>query len=457
MLIQPIYTRCLSAVSYLIVSGGKAAVVDPRRDTSVYLSLAEENNAQIEFVLETHTHSDFVSGYLDLAERTEAQVICGPETLRSPSILHAEDGERFQLGEISFEVIHTPGHTLDSSSFLLYSKDGEPYAIFTGDTLVLNRISELDMAVSSALSEKELASKLYDSIHSKIARLPDSILVFPRHAKMSDCPPDSEDCYAERTTLGQQKRSHLIFEKRSKTKFIDWVVSNIEPITSFKRQIAELNSTNYERLDDLVERSVTRIQAHELENWRDSGAHIIDCRSAEEFMAGHVPGSIFIGLEGDMCAWLTKVVGNLNDPVVLVAPTKQHRNAITRLARVGIHNVVGYLTKGMRGWTKRDASTIEFVDGELYSKVGQIGEAIDVRTPEEFADQHLPGARLLPLEELQSRIDELNNNQPYFIYCKDGYRSVIAASLLKRAGIDDIYSLAGGIEPADERNLDLNN
>lgn len=456
MYIKPIYTRCLSAVSYLIVSDGEAAVVDPRRDVSIFLSLAAEENASIAYVIGTHTQSDFISGQFDLADKTDAQIICGPETLETLPVRRASDGERFQLGEVSFEVIHTPGHTLDSTSFLFYNKQGIPCAIFTGDTLVINRLMAPDMAVPSGLSEKDMANLLYDSVHNKIAQFPDDILVLPTDAHVSDCPPESEDCSKERYTLGELKQSHPMFKWESKADFVDWVMSNASPPSEFSLQIAEQNSSRHELLDELVERSVSRLQAHELEAWRDMGAHILDCRPAEEFMAGHVPGSIYIGLEGDMCAWLTKVIDNLNDPVVIVTPTKQHRAAITRLARVGIHNVVGYLSKGMRGWTKRETSSIEFVDTALFAKVGQIGEAIDVRSLGEDIGSRLSGARLMPLEKLQSRINELDSSKPYFIYCNNGYRSLIAASLLKRAGIEDIYNLIGGIEPPDKRTLNYN-
>lgn len=446
MRIYPIYTRCLSSVSYLVASENKAAVVDPRRDVSVFTSLASKLGVQIEYVFVTHTHSDFVSGHLDLADKTGAQVIFGPNAPQTIPANHAADGDRFRLGATAFEVMHTPGHTPDSSSFLLYDDKDDVHAVFTGDTLEISRMPQPDMAVPHSFSPAEMAAMIFDSIHNKIAQLPDETLVLPCNALVSDCPADAEDGSEVRTTLGEQKRVHRVFKKVSKTRFVDEVVQNAEPTTVFRQEIAEINASPYPPLDDVIERAVSRLQAHELEAWQEAGAHILDCRSAKEFMAGHIPGAIYIGLEGDMCAWLPKVIESLNDPVVIVTPTKKHRTAITRLARVGINNVVGYLSKGMRGWTKRDISTVEFVDFEHFQKVRQIGKAIDVRSPNESADNRLPRAQLIPLGDIVSELDELDNKVPYFICCDDGYRSLIAVSLLKRAGIDDVYNVSGGIE-----------
>lgn len=453
MYIEQIYTGCLAEAAYYIESEGEAVVIDPIRDTAPYLRKAEERGARIRYVLETHFHADFVSGHLDLAERVQATIVFGPGAETSYKAHIAEDGEIIRIGKIHIEVLHTPGHTPESCCYLLYDESGKPHSLFSGDTLFIGDVGRPDLAVSSALTERDLAGMLYDSLRNRVMPLPDEVMVYPAHGAGSACGKNiSSETFA---TLGHQKLHNYALRDISKQEFIAEVTTGIMPAPAYFAQNAMMNKHGYEQLDELITECAKRLSAREVEVLIDHGAMVIDCRTPMEFAAGHIPGAVFIGLDGQFAIWAATLIKDLHQPIVLVAPTKRHREAILRLARVGFDGVQGYLTKEMRGWTKREMATIEEVNARLLEQAPNLGKIIDVRKPGEYEAGHLESCQFSPLDLLPDNLSSFDPSDRYFIHCKSGYRSMIACSLLKRAGIDDLYNVSGGFDALQNTRLPI--
>lgn len=453
MFIEQLYTGCLSEAAYYIESEGEAVVIDPLRDTAPYLCKAEERGARIKYVLETHFHADFVSGHLDLAERAQATIIFGPGAETAFDARIAKDGEIIQVGKVSIEVLHTPGHTPESSCYLLKDETGKPHALFTGDTLFIGDVGRPDLAVKNNLTEEDLAGLLYDSLRNKIMPLPDEVLIYPAHGAGSACGKNiSSETFS---TLGEQRKSNYALRDISKADFIKELTTGILPAPAYFAKNALLNKQGYEQLDEVLLSSLNRLSAAEVQALMNTGSIVIDCRTPKEFAQGHIPGAIFIGLDGQFAIWAATLIKDLHQPIILVAPTKRHREATLRLARVGFDQVQGYLSKGMRGWTNREVATVEEMDARFLEQAPQLGKIVDVRKPGEYEAGHLDNAVLSPLDYLPDNLSSYSPAERYLIHCKSGYRSMVACSLLKRAGIDDLYNITGGFDAIKNTRLPI--
>jgi glyoxylase-like metal-dependent hydrolase (beta-lactamase superfamily II)/rhodanese-related sulfurtransferase len=455
MFIQQLYTGCLSEAAYYIESEGKAAVIDPLRDIDVYLQLASERNASILYIFETHFHADFVSGHLDLSKATGASIVYGPNTETAFSIYRAKDGEKFQLGKLTIEVVHTPGHTVESTCYLLNDENDKPHAIFTGDTLFVGDVGRPDLS-SGDLSMEELASMLYDSLHTKIAVLPDDIIVYPAHGQGSSCGknlgPESF------STIGEQKQTNYALQPKSREQFIKEVTEGlIEPPLYFPIN-AKINKEGYDSLEEIMKQGLTPLSVEEFKNRSQQDETIIlDTRRSEEFTREFIPGSISIGLDGRFAEWAGSLLP-FDKPILLVTDQDKEKESIVRLARVGFSKIIGYLKGGVDAW-KAAGETIDMIidiePDELAMDIPYDDRlvVIDVRREPEFADGHVRGAINIPLDEMTdpASMANIEDDHNVYVHCAGGYRSVIAASLLKRQGIHNLRNIVGGWDRIKEQ------
>ena len=448
MFVKQLYTGCLSEAAYYIESEGKAAVIDPLRDIETYLELAKERNASIQYIFETHFHADFVSGHLDLSKATGAKIVYGPNTEANFSFYKAKDGENFQLGNITIEVVHTPGHTIESTCYLLKNEKGKPYAVFTGDTLFVGDVGRPDLS-SGNLSKEELASMLYDSLQNKIAVLPDDVIVYPAHGQGSSCGknlgPESQ------STIGEQKQSNYALQAHSKEEFIKEVTEGLAEPPSYFPINAKINKEGYDSLDEIMQQGLQALTVEEFKNkLQEPDTIILDTRQPEIFTQQFIPGAINIGLEGRFAEWAGSLLP-FDKPILLVTDQGSEKETIVRLARVGFSKIAGCLDGGFKSWTNAGEPIDMIIDIEPDELAMDIPfddklVVIDVRREPEFADGHIRGAINIPLDEMtdpasMANIDEDHN---VYVHCAGGYRSVIAASLLKRQGIHNLRNIVGG-------------
>lgn len=444
MHIEQLYTGCLSEASYYIDSDGEAAIIDPLRDTEVYTGLAEKRGAVIKFIFETHFHADFVSGHLDLAQKTGAPIVYGPGTRTGFPIHLAADGERFQVGKLTLEAIHTPGHTVESTCYLLRDPEGRPHCLFTGDTLFVGDVGRPDLS-SGDLDSEELASMLYDSL-GKLKQLPDDVIIYPAHGPGSSCGKHLAD--ATSTTLGEQKAHNYALLAPDRESFIQQVTAGLEPPPRYFRASAAINQKGYEALDKVVAEAARPLGLADFKEQVAAGALIVDSRSDAHFAEAFVPGSIHIGLKGRFAEWVGMLIP-YESPVVLVTEPGEEQETIIRMARVGFERVAGYLNGGIQAWTGEPVDMIIGVEPEelaLDFGFDQKLQVIDVRKPVEFAEGHIRGARNLPLEEMTDpgSMAAISEYQNLYIHCQSGYRSLIACSLFKRQGFHNLRNIEGG-------------
>lgn len=446
--IEQLYTGCLSEAAYYIDSGGEAAIIDPLRDTDAYLALATERKAKIKYIFETHFHADFVSGHLDLAERTGAPIVYGPDTDTKFPIHRAKHGEVFKIGRLSLDVMHTPGHTLESTCYLLRDETGKPYCVFTGDTLFVGDVGRPDLS-SGHLGKEELAAFLFRSLQ-KLKRLPDDVIVYPAHGPGSACGKKlGPDTFS---TIGEQRKSNYAMLAEDEQQFIREVTEGLSDPPPYFMTDARINREGYTALAKVMRRSNVPLPVSAFEDEVKEGAWIVDTRSPAHFSAGFVPGSINIGLKGRFAEW-TGMLIPFHQPVVLVTEPEEAEETIVRMARVGYDRVAGYLEGGYAAWgaAGRESDMVINIDpGELalemrYDKKMMI---MDVRKPVEYANGHLRGASNVPLDEMTdpavlSRAEEKLN---MYVHCQSGYRSMIACSLLKKEGFHNLYNISGGYE-----------
>ena len=448
MFIQQLYTGCLSEAAYYIESDGKAAVIDPLRDIETYLQLASERNATIQYIFETHFHADFVSGHLDLGKATGAPIVYGPSTETNFPIYLAKDREVFQLGNVSIEVLHTPGHTVESTCYLLKDENGKPHAIFTGDTLFVGDVGRPDLS-SGDLSREELASLLYDSLQGKIAVLPDDVIVYPAHGQGSSCGKNlGPESYS---TIGEQKQTNYALQVKSKEDFIREVTEGLSDFPSYFPINAKINKEGYDSLDAIMQQGMTPLTVAEFKS-KAQGTDIIilDTRRPEIFTEKFIPGSVNIGLEGRFAEWAGSLL-SFDKPILLVTEEGQEKETIIRLARVGFSKMIGYLSGGFESW-KNSGEPIDMIiniePDELAMDIPFDDRLviIDVRREPEFADGHVRGAINIPLEEMTdpASMANIEDDHNVYVHCAGGYRSVIAASLLKRQGIHNLRNILGG-------------
>jgi len=447
MFIRQLYTGCLSEAAYYIDSDGEAAIIDPLRDIEVYLKLAEERKAKIKYIFETHFHADFVSGHLDLAKATSAPIIYGPRTETNFPIHLAKDGERFQLGDSTIEVLHTPGHTVESSCYLVRGAEGKPYALFTGDTLFVGDVGRPDLS-SGNLSREELAGMLYDSLRAKIMPLPDDLVIYPAHGPGSSCGKNlGPSTYS---TLIEEKETNYALKEQSREEFIKAVTDGLLAPPDYFSVNARINKEGYESLDAVLETGLQALDISAFKKWIDEDAVLLDTRRSDFFVAGFVPGSISIGLDGRFAEWAGSILP-FSKAIVLVTAPGEEKESVVRLARVGFDKVKGYLQGGFEAWQQAGETIDMIIDVEPDELAMDIPfdenlVVVDVRRETEFADGHVKGAVNIPLQELtdpgsMAQFEERHN---LYVHCGGGYRSIIAASLLKRQGIHNLRNVTGG-------------
>jgi glyoxylase-like metal-dependent hydrolase (beta-lactamase superfamily II)/rhodanese-related sulfurtransferase len=449
MFIQQLYTGCLSEAAYYIESNGEAAVIDPLRDIDEYLQLANSRKASIKYIFETHFHADFVSGHLDLSTATGAPIVYGPGTDTKFPVHVAKDGEKFSIGDLSIEVLHTPGHTLESTCYLLKDEQGKDHCIFTGDTLFVGDVGRPDLAQKGEeITMNDLAGMLYDSIHAKLFPLADEVIVYPAHGPGSSCGknlgPNTQ------STLGEEKQTNYALKAENKQAFIEAVTDGITAPPQYFPINAMINKEGYESLDAVLKQGMTALSVEEFKKLITDDTIILDTRRADEFTLGFIPGSISIGLEGRFAEWAGSLLP-FDMPILLVTDPGKEKETIIRMARVGFSKVQGYLDGSFEAWKKADEFIDLIIDVEADELMMDIPfddrlVVVDVRKPAEYADGHLKNAVNIPLNDMTDPASMVNleEDQNIYVHCAAGYRSVIASSMLKRQGIHNLRNIVGG-------------
>lgn len=452
MKIEQIYTGCLAQGAYYIESRGEAAIIDPLRETSPYLKRANENGASIKYIFETHFHADFVSGHLDLAQKTGAQIIYGPDAATEFDKYEAKDGEEFKLGDVTFKVLHTPGHTPESTTYLLLDESGDPHAIFSGDTLFIGDVGRPDLAQKKGTVTKEdLAGWLFDSLREKIMPLPDDVIVYPAHGAGSACGKNmSSETW---DTLGNQKRTNYALRAdMSKDEFIKEVTDGLLPPPQYFAKNAKLNKSGYESIDVVMERGAKALDPAAFEEAaNETGALLLDVRSKEDFVNGFIPNSIFIGLDSSFAPWVGALIPDLTQPILLITPKGREEETVKRLARVGYDNAIGYLEGGFEAWEKsgKEIDQITTINvnefAEQYQELPNM-TILDVRKPGEWTSEHIETATHFALDYINDNMDKLDREANYHLHCRSGYRSTVAASILKARGFKNLVNVHGTFE-----------
>ncbi len=459
MKIEQIYTGCLAEAAYYIESEGEAVIIDPLRETKPYLEKLEKEGARLKYIFETHFHADFVSGHLDLAKKTGATIVYGPGAETEFEKYEARDGEILTVGKVQFKVLHTPGHTPESTCYLLYDEQGREQALFTGDTLFIGDVGRPDLAQKNGeITKEDLAGWLYDSLRNKIMPLPDHVIVYPAHGAGSACGKNmSQETY---DTLGNQKKTNYALRAdMTREEFIREVTAGLMPPPAYFAKNAALNKKGYGSIDEVLQRGTRPLTPQEFEEMvENTGALMLDTRSPQEFAAGHIPNSIFIGLDGNFAPWVGALIPDLQQPIVVIAPEGREEEAVTRLARVGYDHTLGYLQGGVEAWKAagKELDRVESIPAaELERRFRQKldGTLLDVRRPTEFLTQHVVGAVNFPLDYINRNMHRLDRNAKYYIHCAGGYRSMITASILKSRGFHNVVDIQGGWKAIEQTDL----
>ena len=451
MEVKQIYTGCLAQGAYYIESDGEAAIVDPLREVQPYLNLAKDRGATIKYVLETHFHADFVSGHLTLAQKTGAPIVFGPNASPEFETHSAADGERLKLGNIEIEVLHTPGHTMESTTYLLRDETGNPHAIFSGDTLFLGDVGRPDLAQKSELTIEDLAGHLFDSLRNKIMTLPDDTIVYPGHGAGSACGKNmSKETVG---TLGDQKATNYALRAdMTRDEFILEVTDGLSPPPGYFPMNVAMNKKGYDSIDSVMQRGTRPLSPEVFESVaNETDAVMLDIRATHEFVERHIPRSTFIGLAGGFAPWVGAMIVDVKQPILLIANESQIEEAITRLSRVGFDNVLGYLEGGLEAWVDNGKETdhIETADAQSFADALDANpqtKVVDVRKAGEFASEHVEGAIHISLEFLANKIDFIPKDETFYLHCAAGYRSLIAHSLLKARGYHNAIDILGGFK-----------
>ncbi len=459
MKIDHIYTNCLAQGAYYIESEGEAAIIDPLRETDDYIRRAEENGANIKYIFETHFHADFVSGHVDLAKKTGADIVYGEGANPSYDYTEAKDGQIFELGKIKLQALHTPGHTLESTTYLLIDEQGRERAIFSGDTLFIDDVGRPDLAQAGNLTKDDLAGMLYDSLRSKIMTLPTEVIVYPAHGAGSACGKNMSLETAD--TLGNQIRTNYALRKdMTREEFIKEVTEGILPPPKYFATNVHMNKSGVKSLDDVMKRGKVALDIETFEAMvNHEGALVLDTRNQVDFVKSHIPNSIFIGIEGNFAPWVGTLIPDFQQPIVFVADEGREEEVVMRLSRVGYDNALGYLKGGLFPWGKseKDTGSVKSVSAEEFATAYDATaiNIADVRKPGEWDTEHVKGAENIPLDYLNDELDKLDKIKHYFIHCQSGYRSVIAASILKSRGHNNITDVAGGYQAIAKTSITL--
>jgi len=453
MVIEQIYTGCLAQGAYYIESNGEVAIIDPLREVQDYIDSAAKNNAKIKYIFETHFHADFVSGHVTLAEKTGAKIVFGPTAKTNFETIIAEDHQVFKVGEITITVLHTPGHTMESTCFLLKDKYGKDHALFSGDTLFLGDVGRPDLAQKGALTENDLAGFLYESLRNKVMPLANDVLVYPTHGAGSAC---GKNLSRETVgTIGHQKETNYALRANmTKAEFINEVTNGLLPPPAYFPLNVKLNKEGYKSSDEVLQNSKKPLSVKDFELLaNETEAIILDVRHQTEFIKGFIPQSIFIGIDGSFAPWVGALIKDISQPILLVTSEGKEADTITRLSRVGFDNVLGYLAGSFDTWKeagKEIDSLISVSANVLETKIKEADNKLssclvfDVRKPGEYASEHLKVAANTPLDFLNNHLSEFPKDEDFYIHCGGGYRSVIAASILKARGFHNVIDVAGG-------------
>jgi len=456
MNVKQLYTNCLAQGAYYISNNGEAAIIDPLRETQPYLELLKQNNDKLKFIFETHFHADFVSGHIDLAKATDAKIIFGPNAETTYESFIAKDNEEFKIGNLTLKVLHTPGHTLESSTYLLLDENKKPHCIFTGDTLFIGDVGRPDLAIKSDLTQHDLAGMLYDSLRNKIMPLPDETIVYPAHGAGSACGKNmSKETF---DTLGNQKKVNYALQNISREAFIYELTTGILPAPQYFAKNALLNKSGYKKYSEVIEKGSNALDVNAFEETINKQRPVIlDVRKPQEFAAGHVPNSLFIGLDGQFAPWVGTVIEDLNAPVLIIAPVGREEETIMRLSRVGYDNCVGYLKGGFDEWQKsgKNISQITSIPAEEFAKKMSASSlnVLDVRKPGEYEAQHIKDVPNEPLDFINEWTNKVDPAKEYYIHCAGGYRSMIAASILKAKGFNKLVDVAGGFSAIQKTDV----
>jgi len=446
MRVEQLYTNCLSEAAYFVESEGEIAIIDPLRDYATYLEMATKAPGKIKYIFETHFHADFVSGHLDLSKKTGAPIIYGPETTTKFPVTIAKDGDRFSIGKLKLEVIHTPGHTPESSCYLLYDENNSPYCLFTGDTLFVGDVGRPDL-FGAAITKEELASRMYDSLQ-RLKKLPDDVIVYPAHGPGSSCGKNlGKETWS---TIGLQKKMNYAMQDMTRDEFIKSITEGLTKPPQYFSLNAMINRNGYESLDDVITRSLKSFTPDEFEHeMKKPKTVVLDTRHQDVFENGFVPGSLFIGLNDRYAEWVG-ILLKTDDRILIVAEPGKEHEAVTRMARVGYDNAAGFLKGGFDAWKNsgKDYDMVISVEADELQLDYEHDEIniIDVRKESEYEKGHVEGAINLVLQEIDEQIHKLDDkdDEDFYVHCGVGYRSMVAASWLKRKGYHNIKNVHGG-------------
>ncbi len=449
MRVEQIYTGCLAQGAYYIESNGEVAIIDPLREVSPYLDRAQKDNAKIRYIFETHFHADFVSGHVTLAEKSGATIVFGPNAETGYDAHIATDSEEFKLGDVTIIALHTPGHTMESTSYVLRDKNGKDYALFSGDTLFLGDVGRPDLAQKSGvLTEEDLAGFLYDSLRSKIMTLADDVIVYPAHGAGSACGKN-----LSKETIGsigdQKKTNYALRADMTKEEFINEVTDGLLPPPAYFPLNVKLNKEGYKHIDDIIKTGAAPMSVEDFEKVaNETDALILDVRHQSEFINGFIPRSIFIGIDGGFAPWVGALIKDIEQPILLVVPEGREEEVVIRLSRVGFDNTLGYLTGGFNTWKNagKEVDTLRSVSAETLENEIRNNKVpvFDIRKPGEYDNEHIVAVPSTPLDYLNSHIESFPSDTDFYVHCAGGYRSVIASSILKARGIHNVIDVAGG-------------
>ena len=454
MTIEQIYTGCLAQGAYYIVSENEAVIIDPLRETKPYIDRLEKDEVKLKYIFETHFHADFVSGHVDLSRKTGAPIVFGPTANPDFDAIIAEDGQIFEVGKIKIKVLHTPGHTMESATYLLIDENGKETAIFSGDTLFLGDVGRPDLAQKAAsMTQEELAGILYDSLQNKIMPLADDIIVYPAHGAGSACGKNMQKETVD--TLGNQKKTNYALNQPNKESFIKEVLDGLSAPPKYFGMNVAMNKGGYEDFDTILKKGSQPVAAQDFESVaEDMGALILDTRNAADFHKGFVPNAVNIGLQGDFAPWVGAMIVDVQQPILLVTDLGLEEEAITRLARVGFDHVIGYLEGGFEAWEKsgKEIDHVNRITAESFSKQYKAdAKVVDVRNETEYAAEHVNDAYSRPLVDINEWASAVNPEEHFFLHCAGGYRSMIAASILNSRGIRNFTEVEGGFKAISEQ------
>ncbi|MCW3161634.1 MBL fold metallo-hydrolase [Chryseobacterium oryctis] len=461
MKIEQIYTGCLAQGAYYIVSENEAVIIDPLRETQPYIDRLKKDNVTLKYIFETHFHADFVSGHVDLSKKTGASIIYGPTANPEFKAIIAEDNQIFEVGNIKIKVLHTPGHTLESSSFLLIDENRQEKALFSGDTLFLGDVGRPDLAQKATnMTQEELAGLLYDSLYKKILPLNDNIIVYPAHGAGSACGKNMQKETID--TLGNQKKNNYALNQKNKESFIKAVTDGLLPPPAYFGMNVIMNKKGYESFDEVLSKGLHTLSPEEFENIAElSGALILDVRNNGDFAKGFIPQSVNIGLNGDFAPWVGALIADVKQPLLLITNENEQEEAVTRLSRVGFDNILGFLKGGFEAWKNsgKESDTVHRIsaqqfEAEIKDKNAKI---IDVRKESEYNAEHVNEAYSKPLAYINEWISQIDKNEHFYLHCAGGYRSMMAASILQARGFRNFTEIEGGFNAISQTSVPKSN